>query len=241
MVSSDFMAFKDGDFVEIEYTAWRVADNSIVFTTDKEKAEESGIYNENIKYGPQLVVIGKGDVISGLEKAIKEMKVNEVKKIELSPEEAFGKRNPDLVRVMSLSDFRRRDINPYPGMELEIDGYIATVKSVNSGRVLVDLNHPLAGERLLYEVKVDRLIEGDKEKVDALASLYNIVLKSVELSNGVAKVIIGNDVKIDSEYFVDKILFVEDVLYYISSINKVVTEEEYERETNEEKDQKILQ
>ena len=241
MVSRDFMAFKDGDFVEIEYTAWRVADNSLAFTTDKKKAEESGIYDKNTKYGPQLVVIGKGSVISGLEKAIREMKVNEVKKIELSPEEAFGERNPDLVRIMSLSDFRSRDINPYPGMQLEIDGYIATVKSVNSGRVLVDLNHPLAGERLLYEVKVDRLIEGDKEKVDVLASLYNIVLKSVELSNGVAKVIIGNDVKIDSEYFVDKILFVEDVLYYISSINKVVTEEEYERETNEEKGQKILQ
>jgi len=235
------MAFKDGDFVEIEYTAWRVADNSIAFTTDKKKAEESGIYNKNTKYGPQLVVIGKGSVISGLEKAIKEMKVNEVKKIELSPEEAFGERNPDLVRIMSLSDFRSRDINPYPGMQLEIDGYIATVKSVNSGRVLVDLNHPLAGERLLYEVKVDRLIEGDKEKVDALARSYNIVPKSVELSNGVAKVVIGNDVKKDSEYFVNKALFVRSVLDYISSINKVVIEEEYEREAKEEKDQKILQ
>jgi len=241
MVSSDFMAFKDGDFVEIEYTAWRVADNSIAFTTDKKKAEEGGIYNKNTKYGPQLVVIGKGNVISGLEKAIKEMKVNEVRKVELSPEEAFGERNPDLVRVMSLSDFRSRDINPYPGMQLEIDGYLATVKSVNSGRVLVDLNHPLAGERLLYEVKVDRLIEGDKEKVDALARSYNIEPKSVELSNGVAKVVIGNDVKKDSDYFVNKTLFVRSVLDYISSINKVVIEEEYEREAKEEKDQKILQ
>ena len=241
MVSSDFMAFKDGDFVEIEYTAWRVADNSLAFTTDKKKAEESGIYNKNTKYGPQLVVIGKGNVISGLEKAIKEMKVDEVKKIELSPEEAFGERNPDLVRVMSLSDFRRRNIDPYPGMQLEIDGYIATVKSVNSGRVLVDLNHPLAGERLIYEVKVDRLIKGDKEKVDALARSYNIQPKSVELSNGVAKVVIGKDAKKDNEYFVNKTLFVRGVLDYISSINKVIIEEEYERETKEEKDQKILQ
>jgi len=93
----------------------------------------------------------------------------------------------------------------------------------------------------LYEVKVDRLIEGDKEKIDALAKSYDIELKSIELSNGAAKVVIGNDMKMDSEYFVGKILFVEDVLYYIKSINKVVTEEEYERETKEEKDQKILQ
>jgi len=107
--------------------------------------------------------------------------------------------------------------------------------------VLVDLNHPLAGERLLYEVKVDRLIEGDKEKVEALARSYNIEPKSVELSNGVAKVVIGNDVKKDSDYFVNKTLFVRSVLDYISSINKVVIEEEYEREAKEEKDQKILQ
>ncbi|MGC9099505.1 MAG: FKBP-type peptidyl-prolyl cis-trans isomerase [Candidatus Micrarchaeia archaeon] len=231
------MAFKDGDFVEIEYTAWRVADNSIAFTTDKKKAEESGKYNKDAKYGPQLIIIGKGDTIKGLEKAIREMNVNETKKIELSPDEAFGERNPDLVRVMSLSDFRSRDINPYPGMQLEIDGYIATVKSVNSGRVLVDLNHPLAGEKLLYEVKIDRLITGEKEKADVLAKSHNIDAKKIEIANGIARITISSDTKKDADYFVNKELLVQDMLKYLN-VNKVVIEEEYEKESKEkEKDE----
>ncbi|MGB9732438.1 MAG: FKBP-type peptidyl-prolyl cis-trans isomerase [Candidatus Micrarchaeia archaeon] len=227
------MAFKDGDFVEIEYTAWRVADNSIVFTTDKKKAEENGIYNKDARYGPQLVVIGKGSVISGLEKAIRGMAVNETKKIELGPEEAFGERNPDLVRVMSLSDFRSRDINPYPGMQLEIDGYVATVKSVNSGRVLVDLNHPLAGEKLVYEVKVDRLIQGDKEKVEALAKSNGLTPKEVSLEGNTAKIVIGSEVKKDASYFFNKESLVNEIFKYLESVNKVLIEEEHTRESSQ--------
>ncbi len=226
------MAFKDGDFVEIEYTAWRAADNSIAFTTDKKKAEESGIYNENARYGPQLVVIGKGNTIKGLDKAIKEMNVNEVKKVELNPEEAFGERNPDLVRVMSLSDFRSRDIEPYPGMQLEIDGYIATVKSINSGRVLVDLNHPLAGERLIYEIKVDKLIQNDKEKVEALAKSNNIEPKEVAINGNSVKISVGSSVKKDAEYFVNKENLVNEIMRYIGNISKVIIEEEYEKGQN---------
>ena len=82
------------------------------------------------------------------------MSVGEEKKAELEPKDAFGERNPELARVMHLSDFRKRDMDPYPGMQVDIDGTVATVKSINSGRVLVDANHPLAGERMIYEVKL---------------------------------------------------------------------------------------
>ena len=63
------MGFKDGDFVKIEYTAWRAADEQIVYTTDENKAKESGVHYDNSKYGPQLVVVGKSNVIKGLYEA----------------------------------------------------------------------------------------------------------------------------------------------------------------------------
>jgi FKBP-type peptidyl-prolyl cis-trans isomerase 2 len=228
------MSFKDGDFVKVEYSAWRTADNSLVFTTDKKKAEESGIYNKDVKYGPQLIVLGKKSVIKGLEEVLKGMSLNETKKIEIEPKDAFGERSSDLVRVIPIADFRKRDINPYPGMQLDIDGATAIVKSVTSGRVLVDLNHPLAGEKLVYEIKVDSLISDIKEKVNAIADSYSLKPDSVSVNNAVATAVFGPNTKKDADYFVNKTAFVNTVLSYLDSISKVEVKEEFEREKQKE-------
>jgi len=52
-----------------------------------------------------------------------------------------------------------------PGMQLNIDGVVGTIKTVSGGRTLVDFNHPLAGKELLYKVKVNKKIIDDKEKL----------------------------------------------------------------------------
>src|SRR5690242_17908272 len=99
------MSFKDGDFVKIEYTAWRAADNHVVYTTDEKSAKENGVYYENNKYGPQLVVVGKSNIIKGLADELKKMEMNVQKKVEIEPINAFGERDSQLVRVMPNSDF----------------------------------------------------------------------------------------------------------------------------------------
>ncbi|HVA83043.1 MAG TPA: FKBP-type peptidyl-prolyl cis-trans isomerase, partial [Candidatus Aquilonibacter sp.] len=91
------MSLKDGDFVKIEYTAWRAADKQIVYTTDEKKAKDSGVYYENSKYGPQLVVIGKSGIIKGLYETLKGMSVSELKKVELEPTQTFGERDNNMV------------------------------------------------------------------------------------------------------------------------------------------------
>src|ERR1700733_8661130 len=139
------MAFGDGDFLEVEYSSWNAVDNSMIDTTDEKKSKDSGIHVEGRLYGPFLVVLGSTGIVKGLDKALRDMKPNETKKVTLKPDEAFGQRNPDIVRVMPISEFKKRDINPYPGMRVNIDNVSATVKSVNSGRVVVDANHPYAG------------------------------------------------------------------------------------------------
>ncbi|MGI0141599.1 MAG: FKBP-type peptidyl-prolyl cis-trans isomerase [Candidatus Micrarchaeales archaeon] len=224
------MSLKDGDFVKIEYTAWRAADNQLVYTTDEKKAKDNGAYYENSKYGPQLVVIGKSNTIKGLYENLKKMNVGEQKKVELSPTEAFGDRDNNLVKVMSISDFRGRNMEPYPGMQLDLDGVIATVKSVNSGRVMVDANHPLAGEKLIYEVKVLSMIEKDEEKVKELAEASSLKPKSVKIEGKSAIVEIGKEVEKDSDYFINKSNFVANLLRDMEHIEKVEIKEEYTRE-----------
>ena len=104
------MTFKDGDFLEIDYSMWDATDNSLVATTEEQKAKNGGIYNKDTRYGPTLVVLGANNVISGLDKALHSMSVNEQKKFTFKPEEAFGERNEEFVRVMPIAGFRKNDI-----------------------------------------------------------------------------------------------------------------------------------
>ncbi len=223
------MPFNDGDFVKVDYSAWRVADNKLIYTTLKKVAEQNGDVDDEVKYEPQLIVIGKGNAIKGVEAAVKGMSVGETKKVELDPRDAFGDRNATLVKVMSLSDFKKRDIEPQPGMQLDIDGAVATIKSVNSGRVIVDANHPLAGEKMLYEIKVIEKIDKDEERVKAVAQVYNLAPDSVSISNGNIKVVFGEKTEKDSKYLINKSDFVNAVMRYMDKTVKLTVEEEFSR------------
>ncbi len=223
------MGFSDGDFLKIEFDAYRAADNTLVYTTDEKKAKESDIYDKNSKYGPQLAVLGKSSLIKGLDRALRTMNVNEAKKVEIEPDDAFGQRNPELMQVMSIADFRKRDINPYPGLQLDLDGTIATVKSVNSGRVLVDANHPLAGEKIVYNVKVIAKIEDENQKIKELSNYYDIAPDKVELTGTSVTVEYGSKVAKDANYFLNKSRFVGATFAYLDKISKVYVKEEYDR------------
>ncbi|MGC8647398.1 MAG: FKBP-type peptidyl-prolyl cis-trans isomerase [Candidatus Micrarchaeia archaeon] len=223
------MVLKDGDFVEIEYSAWNAADNSLVLSTDAEKAKSAGIFDEKARYGPVLVVIGSNTIIRGLERELHSMSPGETKRFTFKPEEAFGERNENLVMVLPLSEFRKRDINPYPGMNVDIDNISAVVKSVNSGRVIVDANHPFAGRELIYEVKVVKVLTDPNEKINALADMYSLKPSRIELGNQNVSVEFGSEVSKDANYFVNKASLVAAIFNYFKDINEVKVEESYKR------------
>lgn len=161
-------AVNKGDFIKVEFTG-RVKETGEVFeTTDEELAREEGIWNEDTRYGPRLVVVGEGWVLRGLDKRLPGLKVSQKAEIEIPPEEAFGERNTNLVQMVPYRVLRSRGINPVVGAELEIEGRAATIRSIGSGRVQVDYNHPLAGRNIVYEVEVIEQLEEDEEKINAL-------------------------------------------------------------------------
>lgn len=223
------MSFSDGDFVKVEYTARRASDNSLVYTTLEKIAKDENAYSSDARYGPQLIVIGKQSALKGVEDAVKGMSVGENKKVEIAPADAFGVRDEQLVNVIRISDFREKDINPYPGMQVNLDGNIATVKSVNSGRVVVDLNHPLAGEKVLYEIKVVEKVDSDAEKIKAVADHYSLAPDSVTVTSGVAKILFGEKVEKNETYLVNKAALAQAILKYMDTLKKVTFEEEYVR------------
>lgn len=164
------MAFKDGDIVKVHYTA--LQDNEVFETTREDVAVKEGIFDEKREYKPIVAIIGERNFFEKVDNELKNMNVGEKKRIKLEPKEAFGERNDELVRVVALKEFKKRNIAPFPGLVVDLNGLKGRVQSVSGGRVRVDFNHPLAGKEMEFELEVVEKIEGDESKVKALVEKF---------------------------------------------------------------------
>lgn len=163
---------KKNDFVEIEYTGRLKEDNSVFDTTEEKAARENDIFDKDADYSPLVICIGENNILKGLEEQIVGKETGKEYKLEISHENAFGKKDARLIQLVPTSRFRQQNIQPVPGLQLNIDGVFGVVKTVSGGRCLVDFNHPLAGKDLVYEVKIKKIVDGNREKLDALLKTH---------------------------------------------------------------------
>lgn len=122
--------------------------------------------------GEVPIVVGAKFVLPGIDEALERMQVGEKKTIEVAPEKAFGQREQKYIRLVPASQFRKNNMDPYPGMVVSADNMHGRVLSVNSGRVRVDFNHPLAGKVLVYDLEIKTKIDDAKEKIKSLVEFY---------------------------------------------------------------------
>ncbi len=162
------MAFEKGTLIFANYTA-RVKDTGEgIETTVEEEAKKLKIYEEARKYEPRLVAVGEGWLISGLDAEVAKLNVGDKKEIELSPDKAFGVRDPTQVRMIPLRKFGEREHELTVGDSVEIDNRVGIVRFVGSGRAQVDFNHRLAGKSITYDFEALKKVETDEDKVRAL-------------------------------------------------------------------------
>ena len=161
-------AVNKGDFIMVEMTGRADETGEIIDTSDEELAREEGVYDEGRTYGPRLVIVGDGYVLRGLDQRLPGVPFDEETDIEIPAAEAFGERNPDNVQTIPYRMLRSKGFNPVIGAELEIDGRQAIVRSVGAGRVQVDYNHPLAGRKIVYKLRVTENVTDEKKKMEAL-------------------------------------------------------------------------
>ncbi len=106
---------------------------------------------------PFSFVIGIGQIIPGLEKALIGMEEGQSAQITVEAEDAYGTPREELFREIPRENFPQ-DIEIKPGMGFEAQGPQGPVrfrvKSLDDKTVVADFNHPLAGERLHFQVKV---------------------------------------------------------------------------------------
>src|SRR3989338_10790420 len=101
------MALKENDFIEIEYLA-KVQDSGIIFDlTNEELAKQHGLYQEKHQYKPIVICLGKNDILKGLDEFLIGKEPGSSYTATLTPEQAFGKKQPGLIKLVPTSIFKK--------------------------------------------------------------------------------------------------------------------------------------
>ena len=162
------MAVQKGDFIKLSYTG--KLQNGVVFdTTDANVAKEHGIYNEKASYGPETIVVGKGYVVPGLDEEIIGKDVGYKGSVNLPPEKGFGMKRLDMIETIPSKKFKEK---VKPGMRVQVNNRTGMVESTEGGRARINFNPLFAGETLDYDFTVEELIEGNDNKIAAIAKMY---------------------------------------------------------------------
>lgn len=133
---------------------------------DKETGE---VLDSSQEYGqPLTVLFGAQNIIPGLENRMEGMEVGEKRTIEVPASEAYGEKNPELVQKVPREYFQGIELEK--GMPLQAqtpDGQIINmiVVDFDDNEVTVDMNHPLAGKDLVFEVEVVNVRDASLEEI----------------------------------------------------------------------------
>jgi len=242
------MAVKEGDFIRLEYTGKTQETGEVFDTTDKELAEEAEIFNEDKAYGAIPIVVGGGHVLEGLEKAIIGMEEGEEKIVEISPEEGFGARDPKLIKLIPMSEFRKQGLKPHVGMQITSEGTTGKIQSVSGGRVRVDFNHQLAGKNLKYNIKILKIIQDDEDKIRSMIELHYPQQNmepdkhQVRIEDGKVTIAMDEIAKFDKRPYVDitfiRFRIAKDIWENMENVDKVEFVDVFERKVEEEAEEK---
>lgn len=130
-----------GNTVEIEYIG---------------KLRDGTIFDQSEENQPLKFEVGTGEVIKGLDTAVIGMEIGQEAEIEIPPQDGYGGYNPKKVKKIQKGP-KERDLKANTVIDVKLkDGrsILATVLEVTSSHILLDFNHPLAGKKLFFTIKI---------------------------------------------------------------------------------------
>ncbi len=143
------MNVRNGDRVQVHY---------------KGTLEDGTVFDSSEGREPLEFEVGAGQIIEGFEAGVLDMEEGEEKQFSLPPEKAYGPRREELVGKLPKAQVGDADVEPGSRIQLQTQqGEVlsAQVVEVREDSVVIDMNHPLAGETLSFDVKVVGLERGE--------------------------------------------------------------------------------
>lgn len=140
------MAIENGDKVKVDYEG--KFDSGEIFDSSSH-----GDHSHPIEF-----VVGEHKVVKGFEDAVVGLNEGEEKEFSINPEDAYGPENPELKKEFPRSQIPLKE-EPKVGMVLafntpEGQQFPARIVEVSDEKIVLDLNHPLAGKKLNFKIKV---------------------------------------------------------------------------------------
>ncbi len=150
--------------------AQSVEKNAVVSFHYTLKDKETGSVIESSRESGQPVtfLVGAGEIIPGLESRMMGMTSGESKEIEVPAQEAYGPRNPELIQKAPREYFQNIPLEK--GLPLQAqtpEGGVVNMVVVDfdDQTVTVDMNHPLAGRDLIFDVEVLDIREASPDEI----------------------------------------------------------------------------
>ena len=228
------MSVQKGDFVELDY-AGRLAESGAVFdATSEQIAKKEGIHNERGTYGPRIICVGEHQIVAGLDAFLIGKEEKKDYTVTLHAEQAFGKKDPKLLKIVPSSVFLKQNIKPIPGLRVTINGMLGTIKTGSGGRVIVDFNHPLAGHDVTYHVNIVRVLTTLEEKVGAVTRFFFGQEAMAEVKDGECTV----QVKLPAEFHERFALEIQRLIPALKKVRFVDPAEKKEGKSQKEKPDK---
>ena len=138
---------KSGDKIRVHYTG---------------KFKDGTVFDSSRERDPLEFTIGAGQLIKGFDNAVRGMEVGETKTVDISPEEAYGKKAKSLIVEVKKAEFPE-GITPEVGQQLQTqdsDGRPVNmlVTKIEGDNVTLDANHPLAGKTLTFDIELLEIV-----------------------------------------------------------------------------------
>jgi FKBP-type peptidyl-prolyl cis-trans isomerase 2 len=135
----------------------KVESNSTVSVNYTGKLESGQIFDTSLMEGRQPLVaqLGQGQLIKGFENGLIDMTVGEKKTITLEIEDAYGQYNDYLIEEVEKTKLPGEvEVGTALQAETQMGPINFIVKEVKDETVVLDANHPLAGQRLIFDLEV---------------------------------------------------------------------------------------
>ncbi len=150
-------------------TQLSVVDDLVVSLDYTLHLDDGQVVETTTDHGTLEFLQGSGTLIPSLEEALYGMTVGDEKEVEITPTNGYGEEDPDAFEMVSRELFPP-DVELTKGMGLHLrdeEGEVlaAYVADIRPEEILLDFNHPLAGQTLYFQVKISALRSATSEEL----------------------------------------------------------------------------
>lgn len=145
-----------------------IANNKVV-TIDFTLKNSEGVLLETTEGNePFDYLQGAMEILPALEKELEGKEIGATLTVTLPPDEAYGERNEDMVDELSLEEFGPEGVSVGDELQIPMDDDIIllTITKIEGDTVTADMNHPLAGMTLVFDIEVKAIRDATAEEIE---------------------------------------------------------------------------